>query len=45
VPVSDTKPGTIIEELQKGYKFRDRILRASRVVVAAPPEKSTDDTE
>jgi molecular chaperone GrpE len=45
VPVPDTEPGTVIEELQKGYKLRDRVLRASRVVIAAPPEKSPDTTE
>jgi len=25
--------GIVIEEVQKGYKFRDRVLRASRVVI------------
>jgi len=25
--------GVIIEEVQKGYKFHDRVIRASRVVV------------
>ena len=46
IPVPDTEPGTIVEELQKGYKYRDRILRASRVIVAAQPEKNeTEDTE
>ena len=29
------KPGTIVEELQAGYKFHDRLLRPAIVVVAA----------
>lgn len=30
--------GTIIEELQAGFKFRDRVLRPAQVRVAANPE-------
>lgn len=32
------EPGTIIGELQKGYFHKDKILRPSRVIVAAEPE-------
>lgn len=39
-------PGTILEELRKGYRWRDRILRPSQVKVAAAPKdeapKSTE---
>ncbi len=33
---SDKKEGTIIAELQKGYTYKDMILRTSKVRVAAP---------
>ncbi len=29
--------GTVVEEVQKGYRFRSRLLRAARVKVAGPP--------
>lgn len=32
---SEYPPGTVVEELQKGYMFNDRILRASMVKVSA----------
>ena len=32
---SDTKEGTVIQVLQKGYKLGDRVLRPARVVVSA----------
>ena len=43
--------GTIIQELEKGYKYHDRLLRAARVVVtplnkkapAAPPEPEEEE--
>ena len=31
----DMEPGTVIEEIQKGYRMGDKVLRHSRVVVAA----------
>lgn len=31
----DTEPGTVLEEIQKGYRMGDKVLRHSRVVVAA----------
>ncbi|MDH6365791.1 molecular chaperone GrpE [Enterococcus sp. PF1-24] len=35
VPATDELPAdTIVEELQKGYKLHDRVLRASMVIVA-----------
>lgn len=39
LPTSEHKPGTIVEELQKGYMLRDRLLRPARVVVAAALEE------
>ncbi len=38
IPSDEHKPGTVIQEIQKGYKYRDKILRPARVVVAAEPE-------
>ncbi len=35
IPVPGSKPGTVVEELQKGYTFRNRTLRPARVVVTA----------
>ena len=37
VPTADAAPGTVLEELQAGYHFRDRVLRPARVVIAAAP--------
>ena len=37
--VSDVnEPNSVVEELHKGYMFRDRLLRAALVSVAKPPE-------
>jgi molecular chaperone GrpE len=43
-PDASVAPNTVIEELQKGYLLRDRLLRASRVIVSqVPDEEGTDD--
>ncbi len=44
VHTDEAAPGTIIDELQKGYLYKDKILRPARVVVAAEPE-NTEDSE
>ncbi len=31
----DIEPGTVIEEIQKGYRMGDKVLRHSRVIVAS----------
>ncbi len=33
-----TQPGTVIEEIQRGYRMDDRVLRHARVVVATESE-------
>ncbi len=38
VPGSEQPEGTIVAELQRGYRIRDRILRPARVAIAAGPE-------
>ena len=35
-------PGTIVQEIQKGYKMKDRLLRPSLVAVSKKTEKSTE---
>ena len=37
-PDTSVEPNTVIEELQKGYQLRDRLLRPARVIVARAPE-------
>jgi ribosomal protein S6 len=36
--------GTVVAELQRGYRIRDRVLRPAMVVVARNPATSTDAT-
>jgi len=38
VPGSDQPEGSIVAELQRGYRIRERILRPARVAIAAGPE-------
>lgn len=33
--VEDAEPGTVVEELQKGYRLGDRVLRHSKVIVSS----------
>jgi len=39
------KEGIVIEELQKGYKFRDKVIRPSKVVVGNGEEEETQPGE
>lgn len=37
-PASESMaPGTVLQEVQKGYRLGERVLRHSQVIVAAPP--------
>ena len=38
VPGTDQPEGSIVAELQRGYRIRDRILRPARVAIAAGAE-------
>ncbi len=41
----DYEDNVVIEELRRGYMFKDRLLRASQVRVSAgPPQKETSET-
>ena len=39
------EPGTIIQEVQKGFMMKDRLLRPSLVGVAKKPEKNKEEAE
>ena len=34
---AEHEPGTVMQEVQKGYMFRERVLRPAKVIVAAAP--------
>ena len=38
VASKDQQPNTVIEVMEKGYKYQDRLLRAAKVVIAAAKE-------
>lgn len=42
LPTADAKPGTVLEQMLKGYFMNDRLLRPAQVLVAAAP---ADDEE
>lgn len=42
-PAGDVSPGTVLEELVRGYLLHDRLLRPARVVIAQAPLESTAD--
>lgn len=37
VPSSDFPPMTVVEVVERGYQIHDRVIRPSKVIVAAPP--------
>ena len=39
------EPGTIVQEIQKGYIMKDRLLRPSLVAVSKKPEKNEENKE
>lgn len=38
----DYKEDTVVQELRRGYLFKDRLLRPAQVIVAVPPEDTGD---
>jgi molecular chaperone GrpE len=38
-PSEDAEPGTVLQEVRTGYRMDDRVIRYSRVVVAAEPSE------
>jgi molecular chaperone GrpE len=43
VPSEDAPVGSIVEEVQRGYKIAEKLLRAARVMVATPAKKEAPD--
>lgn len=41
-PTDEAEPGTVLQEIRKGYTMDDRVIRHSRVVVAAEPSENGD---
>jgi molecular chaperone GrpE len=44
-PSDEHMPGTVIEQVTRGYRLRDRVLRPARVVVAKAPDNGTQTQE
>jgi molecular chaperone GrpE len=42
---AEVAPNSVLRVQQKGYKLRDRLLRAARVTVAVPPEPAAGSTK
>ena len=38
IPTSEAEPGTVVQELQAGYMFKERLLRPAMVAVAKKPD-------
>lgn len=37
-PSPDAEPGTVLQEVERGYRMHDRVIRPSRVIVATAPQ-------
>ncbi len=37
-PKSDIEPNTVVEEVEKGYMYKDKVIRHAKVVVAKEPD-------
>jgi molecular chaperone GrpE len=44
LPRSDVPPHTVVEEIERGYKLFEKIIRHAKVVVSAEPQQQTDGT-
>ena len=42
VETLEVPEGQVVQQLRKGYKLRDRLLRPASVMVAKPPAETTD---
>lgn len=43
-PSQEHEPGTVVEQIAKGYRLRDRVVRPAKVIVAAAPDTATTKT-
>ena len=41
MPRNDVAPHTIVEEVEKGYTLRDKVIRHAKVIVASAPAEET----
>ncbi len=39
-PTTECEPGTVVEQVSKGYRLRDRVIRPAKVIVAKAPGES-----
>lgn len=44
-PSDEVEPGTVLQEIRKGYRMGERVIRHSRVVVAGEPSEDGDANE
>jgi molecular chaperone GrpE len=44
-PTTEHPPGTVVSEIARGYRLRDRVLRPARVVVSMRPEAPASSPE
>ena len=42
---NNKEPGTIVQEIQKGFKMKDRLLRPSLVAVSKKTKKNDEKNE
>jgi molecular chaperone GrpE len=42
IPRNDVKPHTVVEVVEKGYYFKDKVLRHAKVVVSSEPENKQE---
>lgn len=45
VPTDEHPPGTVIQEMERGYKLNDRVVRPARVVVSMARDQTPSGTE
>ncbi|MCP4592013.1 MAG: nucleotide exchange factor GrpE [bacterium] len=43
-PSDEHEAGTVIQEVVRGYRYRERILRPTQVIVAQAPESAADES-
>jgi molecular chaperone GrpE len=44
-PTGEHAPGTVVQQVQRGYRLRDRVLRPAKVIVATAPPEAEDGGE
>ncbi|HCV42754.1 MAG TPA: nucleotide exchange factor GrpE [Bacteroidetes bacterium] len=42
MPRSDVPPHTVVEEIERGYKLFEKIIRHAKVIVSAEPQQQSD---